>query len=100
MRHAAFRFSSRAPRHPPPASHPQEREGSESGTILALTDLDDCTQTPEQVAAQFNGVATRVSVGQAALRYIAAGGYLLGTASLFIFMLTQTTRIMGDWWIR
>lgn len=59
-----------------------------------------CRETPEQVAKQFSGTAPRVTAGEAALVYWRAGGRLLAVASVTIFAVTQTTRIIGDWWIR
>jgi hypothetical protein len=61
---------------------------------------DDCIETPEEIAAKFNGTCKRLSAVQAGMVYFRSGGMLLGIFSIFIFAFTQTTRIMGDWWIR
>ncbi|KAI8465820.1 MAG: putative ABC transporter [Monoraphidium minutum] len=55
---------------------------------------------PPQVAAQFSGTAKRLTAGQAAYHYWCSGGRALGVASLAIFGVAQSTRIIGDWWIR
>jgi ABC-type multidrug transport system fused ATPase/permease subunit len=61
---------------------------------------DDCIETPEEIAAKFNGTCKRLSAFEAGLVYFKSGGMLLGLFCIFIFAFTQTTRIMGDWWIR
>lgn len=62
--------------------------------------VDDLLESPEEVAGKFNGTCKRLAAGQAAYVYWKSGGLTLGMVSLFIFAFTQTTRIMGDWWIR
>jgi hypothetical protein len=62
--------------------------------------IDDLLESPEEVASQFNGTCKRLGPGQAAYVYWQSGGLVLGLVTLFIFAFTQTTRIMGDWWIR
>lgn len=61
---------------------------------------DDCIETPAEIAAKFNGTCKRLSAVQAGMVYFRSGGLLLGLFSIFVFAFTQTTRIMGDWWIR
>jgi hypothetical protein len=61
---------------------------------------DDLIESPEEIASKFNGTCKRLGAGQAAYVYWKSGGLMLGLVSLFIFTFTQTTRIMGDWWIR
>lgn len=53
-----------------------------------------------QIAKKFSGTPERLTAAQAAFQYWQAGGLSLGVISLCIFAVTQTTRIMGDWWIR
>lgn len=62
--------------------------------------MDDLLESPEEVAAKFNGTCKRLPAGQAAYVYWKSGGLTLGLGAIFIFAFTQTTRIMGDWWIR
>ncbi|GLI63446.1 hypothetical protein VaNZ11_006418 [Volvox africanus] len=57
-------------------------------------------ETPEEIAALFNGVPRRVSVFQSFKVYVKSGGTLLFFISIGIFMLTQTVRILSDTWIR
>jgi hypothetical protein len=65
-----------------------------------FTGQDDCPETPEEVAAKFSGTCKRLTASRAALVYWQSGGMLFGMFCLFVFAFTQTTRIMGDWWIR
>jgi hypothetical protein len=67
---------------------------------LSAVPADDLLQSPEEVAAAFNGTCKRLGPVAAAGVYFRAGGVALGLAALGIFAFTQTTRIMGDWWIR
>lgn len=62
--------------------------------------LNDLVETPEEIAAKFNGSCKRLTAAQAFMVYLRSGGVVLGLLSLGIFAFTQTTRIMGDWWIR
>ncbi|KAF8071336.1 abcC3 [Scenedesmus sp. PABB004] len=62
--------------------------------------LDECLESAEDAAAKFSGTCARLSACDASLVYWRAGGVALSAACLFVFALTQTTRIMGDWWIR
>lgn len=62
--------------------------------------VDDLVESAGEIASKFNGTCKRLGAGQAAYVYWQSGGLTLGLISLFIFALTQTTRIMGDWWIR
>ncbi|EFJ46358.1 ABC transporter [Volvox carteri f. nagariensis] len=57
-------------------------------------------ETPEEIAALFNGVPRRVSVAQSFKVYVKAGGTILFIFSICVFMLTQTVRILSDTWIR
>ncbi|GBF99292.1 ABC transporter [Raphidocelis subcapitata] len=57
-------------------------------------------ETPEEIAAKFSGTVKRLTAAQAAYFYWASGGRLLGVMSLTVFAVTQTTRIISDWWIR
>ena len=75
----------------------------QSNAIIAYKALV-CTRrltlTCHQIAGKFNGCPKRLTALQAADHYWAAGGRLLGLASLAVFAVTQTARIIGDWWIR
>lgn len=62
--------------------------------------LNDLAETPEEIAAKFSGTCKRLPASQALGVYFSSGGVLLGLLSIFVFAFTQTTRIMGDWWIR
>eukprot|EP00879_Flechtneria_rotunda_P005406 GHRR01005697.1.p1 GENE.GHRR01005697.1~~GHRR01005697.1.p1 ORF type:complete len:938 (+),score=327.51 GHRR01005697.1:3324-6137(+) len=78
---------------------------SSGGNMKPQTDksqatLDECLETPEEIASQFNGTCKRLTASQAFLVYWKSGGMVLGAISAFIFAFTQTTRIMSDWWIR
>lgn len=57
-------------------------------------------QTPEQIAAEFNGIVRRLTAGRALVAYLKAGGMMLGIFSVYIFACTQTNRIYSDLWIR
>uniref|UniRef100_A0A7S0R450 Uncharacterized protein n=1 Tax=Chlamydomonas leiostraca TaxID=1034604 RepID=A0A7S0R450_9CHLO len=57
-------------------------------------------QTPEQIAAEFNGVAKRLTAMRAAYVYLKSGGLMLGLYSFYMFACTQTNRIYSDLWIR
>ncbi len=59
-----------------------------------------CVEAPEEIQAKFSGTAKRLPPAQAAMVYLRSGGVVLGLGSAFIFAFTQTTRIIGDWWIR
>ena len=78
----------------------QENDHSSNGLIPAKHSEELYQETPEEIAKKFNGTCSRLSAGGAAFVYWKAGGLLLGIFSLAIFMLTQTVRIVGDWWIR
>uniref|UniRef100_A0A7S0VCE4 ABC transporter n=2 Tax=Polytomella parva TaxID=51329 RepID=A0A7S0VCE4_9CHLO len=64
------------------------------------TDLAALEQSPEEIAAQFNGIPKRLTAGQAFHKYFQAGGAVLGFVSIIFFGFTQTTRIISDTWIR
>ncbi|GFR52364.1 hypothetical protein Agub_g14922 [Astrephomene gubernaculifera] len=57
-------------------------------------------ETPEEIAALFNGVPRRLSAMASFGVYVKSGGVLLFVLSIMIFMLTQTVRILSDTWIR
>ncbi|KAG2422455.1 hypothetical protein HXX76_016025 [Chlamydomonas incerta] len=57
-------------------------------------------ETPEEIAALFNGVPRRVTVGQSFMVYVRAGGLLLFIFTMCVFAFTQTVRILSDTWIR
>ncbi len=71
------------------------RHGNDSQTAL-----DECLETPEEIASKFDGTCKRLSAGAATMVYWKSGGMAFGLLSLFVFAFTQTTRIIGDWWIR
>jgi hypothetical protein len=84
-------------------SHDEDNSGGLIKAHHAKTSsqvADDLVETPEEIAAKFNGTCKRLSAVQAGLVYFRSGGMLLGLFSVFVFAFTQTTRIMGDWWIR
>eukprot|EP00878_Enallax_costatus_P037296 GHUV01042119.1.p2 GENE.GHUV01042119.1~~GHUV01042119.1.p2 ORF type:complete len:311 (+),score=87.87 GHUV01042119.1:997-1929(+) len=62
--------------------------------------LNDLAESPAEIASKFNGTCKRLTAAQALAVYFSNGGVLLGLLSIFIFAFTQTTRIIGDWWIR
>lgn len=70
------------------------------GRTDSVAPVDDLLESPEAIASQFNGTCKRLGARQAAYVYWQSGGLMLGLVTLFIFAFTQTTRIMGDWWIR
>ncbi|KIY99894.1 ABC transporter, multidrug resistance associated protein [Monoraphidium neglectum] len=80
-------------------AHDPERQGS-GDLIKAGGRFDPCKETPEEIAAKFSGTAPRLTARRAAFIYWRSGGLVLGVVSLAIFAITQTTRIIGDWWIR
>jgi ABC-type multidrug transport system fused ATPase/permease subunit len=57
-------------------------------------------ETADEVASKFSGRCRRLGAQPAALVYLRAGGPLFFAASLLVFALTQSARIIGDWWIR
>jgi hypothetical protein len=66
----------------------------------SVAPVDDLVESPAEIAAKFSGTCKRLSATQAAYVYWQSGGLLLGAFTVFIFAFTQTTRIMGDWWVR
>ncbi|KAG2483865.1 hypothetical protein HYH03_017317 [Edaphochlamys debaryana] len=57
-------------------------------------------ESPEEIAALFNGIPRRLSAGRSFYCYVRSGGTILFVCSILIFMLTQTVRILSDTWIR
>eukprot|EP00798_Chlamydomonas_sp_ICE-L_P017393 gene17393-23693_t len=57
-------------------------------------------ETPEQIARKFMGTVPLLTPGQAFMVYWKAGGILFGAFSIILFMLSQTTRIFSDLWVR
>jgi hypothetical protein len=63
-------------------------------------EIDGCEESPDEVAIKFNGTCSRLSAGAACLVYLRSGGMLLGAFAVLVAVITQTTRILSDWWIR
>jgi hypothetical protein len=82
----------------------QESDHGNDGSLIAAkhpSAVEDLpVETPEEIAKKFNGTCSMLSAKSAAFTYWQAGGLILGLFSLGIFMLSQSTRILGDWWIR
>lgn len=78
-----------------------ERKSQEKKLLTRLSEeLTPLEQSPEEIAALFNGVPVRLSAWRSFKVFFAAGGTLLGIFSLCIFAFTQTVRILSDTWIR
>lgn len=88
------------------ANDSRHGQGDSSGLIKARhggdsqAALDELQETPEEIANKFSGTCKRMTALQAGVVYWKSGGMLLGLVSVFVFAVAQTTRIMGDWWIR
>ncbi|KXZ48458.1 hypothetical protein GPECTOR_27g628 [Gonium pectorale] len=70
------------------------RVSEEAGANPALE------ETPEEIAALFNGVPRRVTAMGALRVYVRAGGTVMFFCSLAVFAFAQTVRILSDTWIR